>query len=70
MKNVILAMAFVACCSVSFACDCSTGSCRKPVRNVVAATVNVVDRVVSVPVNVARRVTCNVQQRRYNRRCR
>ena len=74
MKNFILAMIVCVFCSVSFASDCSSGRCRQPVRNVVGAvvgtTVSVAERVVSVPVNVARRVSCNVQHRRYNRRCR
>lgn len=74
MKNVILAIVFAALCSTSFGGECSTAECRQPVRNVVSAavgtTVSVAKRVVSVPVNVARRVACNVQHRRYNRRCR
>ena len=74
MKNFIFAMIACAFCSVSSAGECSGTVCRQPVRRavgaVVDATVSVTERVLSVPVNVARRVACNVQHRRYNRRCR
>jgi cell shape-determining protein MreC len=69
MKNIIYSIVCAALCSISFGGEC-VGSCRTPVRSVVSATANAVERVVSAPVRVVKKVANGVQQRRFNRRCR
>jgi len=69
MKTFIYSIVCAALCSTSFGGEC-VGSCRTPVRSVVSATANVVERVVSAPVRVVKNVAGNVQQRRACRRCR
>jgi hypothetical protein len=69
MKTFIYSIVCAALCSTSFGGEC-VGSCRKPVRNALVATSNVVERAVAAPVRVVKNVATNVQQRRVCRRCR
>lgn len=64
MKSFIFAAICATLCSTSFGGECVGGSCRKPVRNVLSATVGVVERVVAAPVRVVKNVAGNVQHRR------
>jgi len=58
MKNVILAALFALCSmSVSFAGQCSNGSCSVQPRKVVTVTKSVVRETVSVPRRVFNRCT-------------
>jgi len=74
MRNLIFAVLLSAVCVPAFAGDCSSGSCGSRVatatRTVVAGTVGVCRKVVTTPVNVARRVRSRAATRRATRRSR
>lgn len=68
MKNFILLLVVALMSSSVLAGDCLNGTCRQPVKRVVSSVADVTRTVVSAPVNVARKVSNNVQSRRFARR--
>lgn len=68
MKNFILLLVVALMSSSVMAGDCLNGICGQPVRRVVSGAADVTRTIVTAPVKVARKVSDNVQVRRFARR--
>lgn len=64
MKNIFCAVVIASLCSSVFANDCSSGTCRKPIRTAAKAVVKATEFVVTAPVRVTKRVVTNSRARR------
>lgn len=66
MKTLLCVIMVLGTSVASFASDCSSGQCHRPVRTIVKQTT----KIATAPVRVTKQFVNNSQCRRYNRRCR
>jgi len=69
MRNLIVLVAVFMMSSTVFANDCSSGVCRKPVRQTVSKVVDVTTAAIVAPVRVTKNFATTVRSRSLSRRC-
>lgn len=66
MKSFMLLVAVFVMSSTSFAGECTSLSCNRPVRKTVSKVADVTRTVVTAPVKVLNRTVTNVKARRHS----